>query len=194
MASSATPAISASATTSGRAKWSASCRPRRRRTRTARERGSDMSERGAEEFPPERRSLKALGEAVGECHGCDLYRDATQAVFGAGPAKAPLMLVGETPGDREDIERRVVRRPGRRPPAQRVGRGRDRGRRRLPDQRGQALQVAPAGQAVPAPDAADRRDERLPPVARGRGRRGRRRRSSPSAPPRPARSSARRPK
>jgi DNA polymerase len=63
-----------------------------------------MSEAGAEEFLPERRSLKALREAVQHCHGCDLYRDATQAVFGEGPAKARLMLVGETPGDREDVE------------------------------------------------------------------------------------------
>ena len=55
-------------------------------------------------YLPERRSLKALREAVQGCHGCDLYKDATQAVFGEGPAKARLMLVGETPGDREDIE------------------------------------------------------------------------------------------
>jgi uracil-DNA glycosylase family protein len=55
-------------------------------------------------FLPERRSLKALREAVQDCHGCDLYREATQAVFGEGPAKARLMLVGETPGDREDVE------------------------------------------------------------------------------------------
>jgi DNA polymerase len=63
-----------------------------------------MSEPGAEEFLPERRSLKALREAVQDCQGCDLYRDATQAVFGEGPAKARLMLVGETPGDKEDLE------------------------------------------------------------------------------------------
>jgi uracil-DNA glycosylase family protein len=63
-----------------------------------------MSEPGAEEFLPERRSLKALREAVQDCRGCDLYRDATQAVFGEGPAKARLMLVGEQPGDREDVE------------------------------------------------------------------------------------------
>lgn len=63
-----------------------------------------MSEPGAEKFLPERRSLKALREAVQDCRGCDLYREATQAVFGEGPAKARLMLVGETPGDREDIE------------------------------------------------------------------------------------------
>ena len=63
-----------------------------------------MAEEGASAYLPERRSVKALREAVGDCRGCDLYRDATQAVFGEGPAKARLMLVGETPGDREDIE------------------------------------------------------------------------------------------
>jgi uracil-DNA glycosylase len=63
-----------------------------------------VAEEGASAYLPERRSLKALREAVQDCHGCDLYRDATQAVFGKGPAKARLMLVGETPGDREDIE------------------------------------------------------------------------------------------
>lgn len=62
-----------------------------------------MSERGAEEYLPRGRSLRTLRAAVQDCHGCDLYRDATQAVFGAGPAKARLMLVGETPGDREDL-------------------------------------------------------------------------------------------
>lgn len=63
-----------------------------------------MAEEGASAYLPERRSLKALREAVQDCRGCDLYRDATQAVFGQGPAKARLMLVGETPGDHEDIE------------------------------------------------------------------------------------------
>ena len=62
-----------------------------------------MAEEGASAYLPERRSLKALRAAVQDCRGCDLYRDATQAVFGEGPAKARLMLVGETPGDREDI-------------------------------------------------------------------------------------------
>ncbi|HVX33605.1 MAG TPA: UdgX family uracil-DNA binding protein [Solirubrobacterales bacterium] len=62
-----------------------------------------MSEPGAEEYLPRGRSLRTLRRAVQECHGCDLYRDATQAVFGAGPAKARLMLVGETPGDKEDL-------------------------------------------------------------------------------------------
>jgi len=63
-----------------------------------------MTERGAAEFLPERRSLRALRKAVEDCRGCDLYREANQAVFGEGPAKAQLMLVGEQPGDREDLE------------------------------------------------------------------------------------------
>jgi DNA polymerase len=56
----------------------------------------------AEPFLPERRSLTALREAVQGCRGCDLYRDATQAVFGEGRAKAEVMFVGEQPGDSED--------------------------------------------------------------------------------------------
>jgi uracil-DNA glycosylase len=63
-----------------------------------------MTEPGAEEFLPRGRSLRTLRAAVQDCRGCDLFRDANQAVFGEGPAKARLMLVGEQPGDREDIE------------------------------------------------------------------------------------------
>lgn len=45
-----------------------------------------------------------MASAVQSCRGCDLWRDATQAVFGEGPVTASLMFVGEQPGDREDIE------------------------------------------------------------------------------------------
>jgi DNA polymerase len=55
-------------------------------------------------FVPESRSLRTLRSAAGDCRGCPLWRDATQTVFGAGPRKAELMLVGEQPGDREDVE------------------------------------------------------------------------------------------
>ncbi|RIQ37431.1 UdgX family uracil-DNA binding protein [Jiangella rhizosphaerae] len=55
---------------------------------------------------PRTRSLARLRAAAAECQACDLYRDATQTVFGAGPRDAPLMLVGETPGDVEDREGR----------------------------------------------------------------------------------------
>jgi uracil-DNA glycosylase family protein len=58
----------------------------------------------ASAFLPKRKTLPALRHAVQECRGCDLWRNATQAVFGEGPPKAELMLVGEQPGDREDRE------------------------------------------------------------------------------------------
>jgi DNA polymerase len=53
-------------------------------------------------FIPETNSLRALREAAAACRGCPLYEPATQTVFGEGPRNARLMLVGETPGDRED--------------------------------------------------------------------------------------------
>jgi DNA polymerase len=56
----------------------------------------------AEEFLPPRMTLKALREAVQRCRGCDLYKNATQAVFGEGPRRASMMLLGEMPGDEED--------------------------------------------------------------------------------------------
>lgn len=60
----------------------------------------------ARDFLPPERDLAILAEAGSTCQGCDLYKAATQTVFGEGPAHAPLMLIGETPGDREDIEGR----------------------------------------------------------------------------------------
>jgi uracil-DNA glycosylase len=53
-------------------------------------------------FLPERKSLKSLRQAAASCRGCHLYAPATQTVFGEGPKRAELMLVGEIPGDRED--------------------------------------------------------------------------------------------
>jgi uracil-DNA glycosylase len=49
-------------------------------------------------------SLKAVREAAETCQRCPLYRDATQTVFGAGPAHAPVVFVGEQPGDQEDLQ------------------------------------------------------------------------------------------
>jgi DNA polymerase len=59
---------------------------------------------GAAQFVPDSRSLPALRKAAADCRGCDLYKEATQTVFGAGLKGARLMLVGEQPGDVEDIE------------------------------------------------------------------------------------------
>ena len=56
----------------------------------------------AAEYLPERTTLPALREAVQGCRGCDLFADATQAVFGEGPAGAEIVMVGEQPGDQED--------------------------------------------------------------------------------------------
>jgi uracil-DNA glycosylase len=54
-------------------------------------------------FLPERRSLTAMREAVQRCRGCHLWRGPTQAVFGEGLKRARVMLVGEQPGDKEDL-------------------------------------------------------------------------------------------
>ena len=56
----------------------------------------------AASFLPERPTLTAMREAVQDCRGCDLYRDATQAVFGEGRRRATVMMIGEQPGDAED--------------------------------------------------------------------------------------------
>jgi uracil-DNA glycosylase family protein len=53
---------------------------------------------------PERPTLKNLREAAAGCTACPLYKTATQTVFGEGLKRARLMLIGEQPGDREDIE------------------------------------------------------------------------------------------
>ena len=53
-------------------------------------------------FVPETKSLKTLRDAAASCKGCPLYGPATQTVFGEGPRRARVMLIGEMPGDRED--------------------------------------------------------------------------------------------
>ena len=60
------------------------------------------SERSAAPFVPKTTSIRTLSAAAHECRGCDLYKTATQIVFGAGPARARVVFVGEQPGDQED--------------------------------------------------------------------------------------------
>jgi uracil-DNA glycosylase family protein len=48
-------------------------------------------------------TLKTLREEASHCRACHLWKDATQTVFGEGPQHAPIMLVGEQPGDKEDL-------------------------------------------------------------------------------------------
>ena len=65
---------------------------------------------GAAQYVPETHSLAVLREAVQHCHGCNLYRNATQAVFGEMEGSVPnvkkgaarITMIGEQPGDRED--------------------------------------------------------------------------------------------
>jgi DNA polymerase len=53
---------------------------------------------------PQRPSLSNLRSAVGECRACDLWEHATQPVMGEGARHAAVMLVGEQPGDKEDLQ------------------------------------------------------------------------------------------
>jgi DNA polymerase len=54
--------------------------------------------------PPHTKSLSKLRTAAASCRACPLWRTGTQTVFGEGGAHAALLVVGEQPGDREDIE------------------------------------------------------------------------------------------
>jgi DNA polymerase len=61
-------------------------------------------DRTAADFLPARKTLRSLQKAAAGCQGCPLYLHATQTVFGEGPEKPRLMLVGEQPGDHEDLQ------------------------------------------------------------------------------------------
>lgn len=57
----------------------------------------------AQEFIPARPTLASLQEAAQDCKACDLYKNATQAVLGAGAKRAAAFFIGEQPGDQEDL-------------------------------------------------------------------------------------------
>ncbi|QES46931.1 uracil-DNA glycosylase [Streptomyces venezuelae] len=69
---------------------------------TGAEAGAVGQEYDATPYLPSRGGLAGLRRAAAGCRGCPLFRDATQTVFGRGPSRARLMLVGEQPGDQED--------------------------------------------------------------------------------------------
>jgi uracil-DNA glycosylase len=52
---------------------------------------------------PDKPTLKSVADVAADCKACDLYKRGTQTVFGEGPKRATLMLVGEQPGDAEDL-------------------------------------------------------------------------------------------
>jgi len=58
---------------------------------------------GAQEWIPHGAGIGELRDAAQSCRGCELWRPATQTVFGDGSPSARMMLVGEQPGDREDL-------------------------------------------------------------------------------------------
>jgi len=64
----------------------------------------DLPQRSALNFFPDQINYPELKRASEGCRGCDLYKFATQTVFGEGPPGADLLFVGEQPGDEEDIE------------------------------------------------------------------------------------------
>jgi len=66
----------------------------------------DVERPGAEGWVPQRVSPTSLAAGIDACQGCELYRDATHGVPGEGPPAAPLMVVGEQPGDQEDRQGR----------------------------------------------------------------------------------------
>ncbi len=65
--------------------------------------GEEHEHQPTEERVPDSGGLEALREAARGCTGCDLYLNATQTVFGVGGEGSRVMLVGEQPGDREDL-------------------------------------------------------------------------------------------
>ena len=54
-------------------------------------------------FLPKKPTITNLREAARSCKGCDLWKNATQTVFGEGDSRPSIMLIGEQPGDKEDI-------------------------------------------------------------------------------------------
>jgi len=61
------------------------------------------SETSAEDFFPDRKSLKAFREAAADCQACDLWERGTQTVFGEGARHAEIVFIGEQPGNEEDL-------------------------------------------------------------------------------------------
>src|SRR5436190_18544403 len=65
---------------------------------------ADTGEPGtAAQFVPDQRTLPSLKEAATGCKACDLWQRGTQTVFGEGEPRAKAMLIGEQPGDVEDV-------------------------------------------------------------------------------------------
>lgn len=77
--------------------------PVRVREMIERSEGFEQSARDYWPDPSEPLSLERLAAAIRQCKACDLHCNATQAVFGQGPGDAQMVMVGEQPGDQEDL-------------------------------------------------------------------------------------------
>lgn len=75
----------------------AATEPHKAQKRLEPAKGNDMPRKHAHD------DLETLREEAADCRACPLYKDATQTVFGEGPPTARIMLVGEQPGDKEDL-------------------------------------------------------------------------------------------
>ena len=107
-----------------------------------------------------------------DCTRCPLYRDATQAVPGEGPSHAALMLVGEQPGDKEDLAGKPFVGPTGRASRPGAARRRHRPARNLRHRRGQAFQARDARQAPAAQAPQHLRNRTLQDLARYRAQPG----------------------
>ena len=65
---------------------------------------ANQQKSSAAPWVPSTKELSILRSAAPKCEGCDLYQHATQVVFGEGPQAAKVVMVGEQPGDEEDIK------------------------------------------------------------------------------------------
>lgn len=63
----------------------------------------NQAQRTAAPIIPEKPTLPKLREAAARCKACDLWKKGTQTIFGEGASRPSLMLIGEQPGDKEDL-------------------------------------------------------------------------------------------
>ncbi|HEY9451271.1 MAG TPA: UdgX family uracil-DNA binding protein [Bradyrhizobium sp.] len=75
----------------------AATEPHKSQKRLEPDKANDMTKRNADD------DIETLREEAAHCRACPLWKDATQTVFGEGPQTARIMLVGEQPGDKEDL-------------------------------------------------------------------------------------------
>ena len=133
--------------------------------------GGRKTEDSAARFVPPGADLDQLKAAAAGCTACPLHERGTQTVFGEGRAGATVMLVGEQPGDQEDLQGRPFVGPAGQLldwALEKAGIDRERG---LRHQRRQALQVGAARQAADPQQAVVPGDQGLRALARGRARR-----------------------